>query len=78
MPSLEASSFETQLSFGIAGDDGSWKAPSVVVSHGLVQVGELHGGCKARAVAFAPLVAVRGYLTLSVWLLVADRGGWRC
>ena len=51
---------------------------SVVVSSGLVQVGELHGGCKARAVAFAPLVAVRGYLTLSVWLPVADRGGWRC
>ena len=51
---------------------------SVVVSHGLVQVGELHGGCKARAVAFTPLVAVRGYLTSSVWLLAADRGGWRC
>jgi len=50
---------------------------SVVVSHSLVHVGELHGGCKARAVASAPLVAVRGFLTSSVWLLVADRGGWR-
>jgi len=51
---------------------------SVVVSSGLVQVGEVHEGCKARAVAFASLVAVRGYFTLSVWLLAADRGGWRC
>ena len=74
---MEASSLETQLCSGIPGDDGSWKAPSVVVSHGLVQVGELHGGCKACAVAFAHLVAVRGFLTSSVWLLVADLGGWR-
>jgi len=37
---------------------------SVVVSSGLVQVGELYWDCKARAVVFAPLVAVRGYLTL--------------
>jgi len=59
---------------------------SVVVSSGLVQVGEVHEGCKAHAVAFASLVAaalaslvaVRGYLTLSVWLLAADRDGWHC
>ena len=51
---------------------------SVVASSGLVQVGELHRGRKARAVAFAPLVAVRGFLTSSIWLLAADLGGWRC
>ena len=51
---------------------------SVVVSSGLVQVGELHGGCKVRVVASAPLVAVRGFLTSLVWLLAAGRGGWRC
>ena len=44
----------------------------------LCRLASFMGVCKACVVAFAPLVAVRGFLTSSVWLLAADRGGWRC
>ena len=36
--------------------------------------GKLYGFCRALVVAFATMVAVKGYRTLLVWPLVEDRG----
>ena len=46
VPSLEASSLETQLGFGIVGDAGSREASFDAVQGGMVQVGELLGVAK--------------------------------
>jgi hypothetical protein len=74
VPSLEASSLETQRCCGVAGLC-PWRLQPVSI---IPPRDKLEGCCRARVEAMVVLVAARGCHMVDDWLLVADRGGWCC
>ena len=74
VPSLEASSLETQLGCGVVSPLPMGLMPVSVIP----PCDKLEGCCQARAAAIVVLVAARGWHMAVGWLLAVDRHGWRC